>query len=86
MNEPVTYLKQVHDLEEVIRTMVTDEEIVTHFDLIVSTRLVSDPRLGRSHRFSLPGADPEVSLGKMIAACDRLRARLIEKQGGSDAH
>jgi hypothetical protein len=84
MNEQVAYRQQVHDLEDAIRALVGDKEIVTHFDVTVSTRFVSDPSKGRSHRYSPPGSDPEVSLGKMMAATDRLRADLIQRRNEAD--
>lgn len=80
MNEPVAYRQRVHDLEDVVRAMVPEDEYITNIDLVVSTRVITDPSKGRSHRFALPGMDPEVSLGKLMAATDRLRAQLIQRQ------
>lgn len=75
-HHPDNGARRAQDVDDAIRALVPPDEYVTHYDLVVSTRAVDDPSKIRSHRYAMVGADPEVSLGKMLAAVDRLRLRL----------
>jgi hypothetical protein len=74
---------RVLEIEDAIRATVPEGEIVIHYDLVVTTRLINDPGRGRTHRYSTPGSDPEISLGKLTAETDRLRADLIQQRSGA---
>lgn len=63
-------------IEELLTVLVPDGEYITHVDVIVATRSMTDSRRGSYQRFPAPGADPLMSLGALLASLDELRVRL----------
>jgi hypothetical protein len=84
VDHSIDLMRRVHELEQVIESMLPEGEVLTHYDLVVSTRLARDPSKIRAHRFAPVGSDPEVSLGKMVAAVDRLRHKLTARDAAPD--
>jgi hypothetical protein len=63
-------------LEETIRSLIGDDEVMVHFDVLVETRSGPDASRIRFTRFAPAGSDPLLSLGLMTAALSRLKKRL----------
>lgn len=66
----------MEDLESVIIGIVPEDELVTHFEVIISTRRGDAAEQIRYHRLSTPGSDPALSLGLLTAMCARLERQL----------
>lgn len=71
-----TYAQTMNRVEELVATLVDDGQVITHLDVCITTRSLTDTTKGDFRRFPAPGADPLMSLAVLLALLDELRVRL----------
>ena len=71
-------------LEDIIRELVPEGEIVTHFDVVVQTRSGYAARQLRMYRYTVEGSDPLHSAELLRAALRRLEGRINAAGCGTD--
>jgi hypothetical protein len=71
-----TYERTMNQVEELVATLVDDGQVITHLDVCVTTRSVTDTTKGDFRRFPAPGADPLMSTALLLVLLDELRVRL----------
>jgi hypothetical protein len=67
----------LEQLENAIRAMVPDDEVLVHFDVCVSTRRGSALDKIKYRRYSPSGSDPGLSLALLDILRLRLQRRLL---------
>jgi hypothetical protein len=64
----------LRNLGHVLHDAVPDGEVLVHYDIVVKTRSGPDMELINTYVISMPGADPDLTMGTLLRASGFLPA------------
>ena len=72
-----TYAAVMHQIEELVRDHLLPSGVyLYHLDLVLAVRSTTDTTKGNFQRLPMPGSDPLLSAGALLATLDELRVEL----------